>query len=297
MIHPFGLHSTGTTQDIVSNAPYLGVEGLKAVAAMVTILLVIYAVANKSLRRLMTPIALLVTLTVSLQILVWIDSLFGKTTDTTGRVALFAAVVLVVALLWELAASGEGVTNLHSKWFPRDARVMLFAGYILLVSSAVLFYSSLHDAKSQTLLESQFDSEEFVRSGIFFLGVPLVTTLCLIGMHRWRESQRQEPVDPVPNRPIRHRRLSISRSAPIDPGLNRHRPGRSGSTRPRTQPVAQRTAWPRLPQSCRWSGPAEGRCLTDIGRGSDQLHPSAARARAMTCHRRPPQLNPATLRP
>ena len=107
MIHPFGLHSTGTTQDIVSNAPYLGVEGLKAVAAMVTILLVIYAVANKSLRRLMTPIALLVTLTVSLQILVWIDSLFGKTTDTTGRVALFAAVVLVVALLWELAASGR----------------------------------------------------------------------------------------------------------------------------------------------------------------------------------------------
>ena len=196
VIHPFGLHSTGTTQDFVSNAPYLGVEGLKAVAAIVTILLVLYAVANKSLRRLMTPIALLVTLTVSLQILVWIDSLFGKTTDTTGRVALFAAVVLVVALLWELAASGEGVTNLHSKWFPRDARVMLFAGYILLVSSAVLFYSSLHDAKSQTLLESQFDSEAFVRSGIFFLGVPLVITLCLIGMHRWRESQRQEPVDP-----------------------------------------------------------------------------------------------------
>jgi hypothetical protein len=198
VIHPFGLHSTGTVQDFVSNAPYLGVEGLKAVAAIVTILLVIYAVANKSLRRLMTPIALLVTLTVSLQILVWIDSLFGKTTDTTGRVALFAAVVLVVALLWELAASGEGVTNLHSKWFPRDARVMLFGGYILLVSSAVLFYSSLHDAKSQTLLESQFDSEEFVRSGIFFLGVPLVITLCLIGIHRWRESQRQELLDPGP---------------------------------------------------------------------------------------------------
>lgn len=196
VIHPFGLHSTGTMQDFVSNAPYLGVEGLKAVAAMLTILLVLYAVANKSLRRLMTPIALLVTLTVSLQILVWIDSLFGKTTDTSGRVALFAAVVLVVALLWELAASGEGVTNLHSRWFPRDARVMLFGGYILLVSSAVLFYSSLHDAKSQTLLESQFDSEEFVRAGIFFLGVPLVITLCLIGMHRWRESQRQDRVDP-----------------------------------------------------------------------------------------------------
>jgi hypothetical protein len=189
----------------VTNAPYLGVEGLKAVAAMVTILVVLYAVATKSLRRLMTPIALFVTMTVSLQILVWVDSLFGKTTDTTGRVALFAAVVLVLALLWELAASGEGVTNVHSRWFPRDSRVMLYAGYILLVSTAVLFYSSLHDAKSNALLESQFDAEAYVRSGIFFLGVPLVITLCLIGLHRWREARSEEAIRPAaaPSPPAR----------------------------------------------------------------------------------------------
>jgi hypothetical protein len=124
IIHPFGLHSSGTVEDFVSNAPYLGVEGIKSMAAIVTILVVLWAVATRSLRRLITPIVLLVTLTVSLQILVWIDGLFGKTTDTTGRVALFAAVVLVVALVWELAASGEGVTNVHSRWFPRDARVI-----------------------------------------------------------------------------------------------------------------------------------------------------------------------------
>jgi hypothetical protein len=57
-----------------------------------------------------------------------------------------------------------------------------------MVSTAVLFFSSLHDAKSNELLESQFDAEEFVRDGIFFLGVPLVITLCLIGLHRWRAS-------------------------------------------------------------------------------------------------------------
>ena len=201
VIHPFGLHSSGTPDNFNTNAPYLGVEGLKAVAAMVTIAVVLYAFATKRLTRYRTPIALLVTMTVSLQVLVWIDSLFGKTTNTTGRVALFAAVVLVIALLWELAASGEGVTNIHSKWFPREARVMLYGGYILLVSSAVLFYSSLHDAKSGELLESQFDAEQWVRDGIFFLGVPLVITLCLIGLHRWRQSQHEalEAPDPAPS--------------------------------------------------------------------------------------------------
>ncbi|MGA8369999.1 MAG: hypothetical protein WB765_07690, partial [Acidimicrobiales bacterium] len=46
--------------------------------------------------------------------------------------------------------------------------------------------SSLHDAESTTLLESQFDAEQWVREGILFLGVPLVITLFLVGMQRWR---------------------------------------------------------------------------------------------------------------
>jgi hypothetical protein len=186
VVHPFGLQSSGTAHHLLTNAPYLGMEGLKSVAAMATIAAVLYALVTRAVHRLIVPISLLVTLTVSLELLTWIDLLFGKTTDTTGRVALFAAVVLVVALIWELASSGEGLTNLHSAGFPRDSRVMVYGGYILLVSTAVLFYSSLRDAESATLLEAQFDAEEWVREGILLLGVPLVITLFLIGMQRWR---------------------------------------------------------------------------------------------------------------
>jgi hypothetical protein len=209
IIHPFGLHSSGTTGHLVTNAPYLGVEGLKSVAAMATIVAVLYALATRAVRRLIVPLSLLITLTVSLELLTWVDLLFGKTTDTTGRVALFAAVVLVVALVWEMASSGEGLTNLHSTWFPRDSRVMLYAGYILLVSATVLFYSSLHDAESATLLEAQFDAEEWVRDGILFLGVPLVITLFLMGIQRWRA--RPTPVA----EPLSEERGSRPESAPV----------------------------------------------------------------------------------
>jgi hypothetical protein len=186
VIHPIGIQSSGTAGHLVTNAPYLGVEGLKSVAAMATLAVVLYALATRAVHRLIVPISLLVTLTVSLELLTWVDLLFGKTTDTTGRVALFAAVVLVVVLVWELAASGQGLTNLHSSGFPRESRVMLYGGYILLVSAAVLFYSSLHDSESATLLSAQFDAEQWVREGILFLGVPLVITLFLIGIQRWR---------------------------------------------------------------------------------------------------------------
>ena len=188
VIHPFGLQSSGTAGHLVTNAPYLGVEGLKSVAAIATMATVLYALATGAVRRLIVPISLLITLTVSLELVTWIDLLFGKTTDTTGRVALFAAMVLVVALVWELAASGEGLTNLHSSRFPRETRVMLYGGYILLVSAAVLFYSSLHDAKSAVLLHAQFDAEAWVREGLLFLGVPLIITLFLLGLKRWHSS-------------------------------------------------------------------------------------------------------------
>lgn len=196
VIHPFGLQSSGSAGHLVTNAPYLGLEGLKSVAAMATIAAVLYAVAKRAMRRLMVPLSLLITLTVSLELLTWVDLLFGKTINTTGRVALFAAVVLVVALVWELASSGEGLTNLHSTWFPRDSRVMVYGGYILLVSATVLFYSSLHDAESGTVLEAQFDAEQWVREGILFLGVPLVITLFLIGIQRWRSRPKPERLSP-----------------------------------------------------------------------------------------------------
>ncbi|MGA7417664.1 MAG: hypothetical protein WBW80_06695 [Acidimicrobiales bacterium] len=186
VVHPFGLTSSGRAGHLVTNAPNLGIEGLKSVAAMAVIAVVVYALATGAMHRLIVPVSLLITLTVSLELLTWIDLLFGKTSDTTGRVALFAGVVLVVALVWELASSGEGLTNLHSRQFPRESRVMLYGAYILLVSAAVLFFSSLHDAESTTLLESQFDAEQWVREGILFLGVPLVITLFLVGMQRWR---------------------------------------------------------------------------------------------------------------
>jgi hypothetical protein len=195
VIHPIGIQSSGTAGHLVTNAPYLGVEGLKSMAAMATIAVVLYALATRTVHRLMVPISLLITLTVSLELLTWVDLLFGKTTDTTGRVALAAAAVLVVVLVWELASSGQGLTNLHSSGFPRESRVMLYGGYVLLVSAAVLFYSSLHDAESATLLRSQFDAEEWVREGILFLGVPLVITLFLIGLKRWHPAS--EPVREV----------------------------------------------------------------------------------------------------
>lgn len=180
LVQPFGM-----TPD---NAPYMGVEGMRMVAGGLTIIAIIAAIALRRLRQWAIPIGLLLTLSVSLQLLTWIDLLYGKTGDVTGSLAIAASAIVIAALLWEITVSGEAITNVHGRWLPRDARVYLYPGYISLVAVTVLFYSSLHEVGTLRLVESQFDSEEWVREGILFLGIPLVITLFMTGVMRWRAS-------------------------------------------------------------------------------------------------------------
>jgi hypothetical protein len=194
--HPFGL-----TAD---NAPWIGYEGLKATAALITLAAVVVAAASRRLAQWRRPIALLLQMTVALQILEWVDSLYGGAArasggvKVTGQLALAAAVVLVLALSWEFAASGEEVTNGNAPRFPRDSRLMLFLGYIVVAAATSVFFSNIgtkEDGKWH-ILESQFEAEGYVQVGLLFLGGPLVLTIFILGFNRWRQQQAADRAEP-----------------------------------------------------------------------------------------------------
>ena len=174
------------------NAPYLGPEGIRAVVALLTVALVLAAVVLRKVRSWAVPISVLLVACVTIEVLSYIDLLYankGKLEEISpvGGLAIGGTIILVAALLWDLAVSGEAITNVEGRVFPRDTRVLAFVGYILLVAAAVLMFASLH-SESGKLLESSFDAESWVKQGILFLGVPLVLTLGIAGLHRWREA-------------------------------------------------------------------------------------------------------------
>lgn len=179
----------GITPD---NAPYLGAEGLRATAALLTVAVLVVAIALRRLRQWVLPITVLLIATVTIEVLSYIDLLYankGKLEEvgTTGGLAIGGAVILILALLWEVAVSGEAITNVPGRIFPRDTRVLSFLGYVLLVAASVLMFATLHD-ESGKLLPSSFDPDEWVREGILFLGIPLVMTFCIAALHRLRPS-------------------------------------------------------------------------------------------------------------
>ena len=90
------------------------------------------------------------------------------------------AVVLVVALSWDLLMSGKEFTNPDNHGFSRDVRVLLYVGYIMLVCTCVLYFSSQTLGDTNTPSERFFEAERVVQQGLVLLGTPYLLARFLI---------------------------------------------------------------------------------------------------------------------
>lgn len=107
-----------------------------------------------------------------LSVFYWV---YTQAIEVSQRRVLAQAVVLVVVLLWDLLMSGKEITNVDGPVFRRPFRVLLYLGYLMLVSSAILYFSSALSAKSNKSIENElFEAENIVRHGIVWLGAPLL---------------------------------------------------------------------------------------------------------------------------
>lgn len=106
---------------------------------------------------------------------------------------LIPAVLTVVAFLWDFLTSGEEVTNVEGRAFPRNTRVLLYAGYTMLVSTIVLFFAPV---TADSVFSEQgdlffvFNTELWPRYGLLLLGVPLLVTSFALSTSRGRSAQR-----------------------------------------------------------------------------------------------------------
>lgn len=98
-----------------------------------------------------------------------------------GRPAI-QAIVLMAALLWDVAMSGENLTNREGDNVPRHSRVLMYFGYIMLVATAVLFFSAIQGPGAEG---HEFESDMWPQLGIQLMGVPLVLTFFFANLGIW----------------------------------------------------------------------------------------------------------------
>jgi hypothetical protein len=153
---------------------------------------------------------------------------------------LIPGVLIVAAFLWDFLTSGEEVTNVEGRTFPRYARVLLYAGYIMLVSTIVLFFAPVtpNSIFNQQDLFFVFSADLWPRYGLLLLGVPLLLTNFLLALSHWRGRN-----DPHP--PLYGAASNAPHSPAYPPGYAPYRPGypqpvryppRPGQAPPNPQP-------------------------------------------------------------
>lgn len=155
-------------------------------------------------RRTMTSALLIAA--AALALISVLDWVFAKAIGVGTELSWAQAVVILIALSWDVLMSGETITNPAGRWFPRESRVMLFLGFIGFVATAVLFYSSQFEAETGVRSESLFESEGWPRFGITFLGIPLVAFFVVAAIQATARSrggeaaQAGETAEPSPAR-------------------------------------------------------------------------------------------------
>jgi hypothetical protein len=169
--------------------PHLSLTSLMASAALGTLLVLAWAIYKRRMRELQGLFALLLTLIVGLQVVAWIFDLYSQSSQLRFTIA--QAAVLLLALTWEITMSGKAITNQGGAWFPRHSRVLLYFGYIMLTSAAILFFSSVRVQSTGTSVEPLFEGEFWPRSGLILLGAPLLFTVFMLRLVNWIGTRHQ----------------------------------------------------------------------------------------------------------
>jgi hypothetical protein len=115
---------------------------------------------------------------------------------SASRVAVWGAVILLVAVAWDVAMSGESFTNHASRLVPRASRVFGFFGYTILLVATVVYYSAQHVAGSPgvAVADVHFEPDMWTKDGLWHLAFPLLLLLFLLGLFGARAADR--PSDP-----------------------------------------------------------------------------------------------------
>ena len=138
-----------------------------------------------------------VALNVALALVALMALALSRAANAGDTVVVVGALLMVIALLWDFAMSGEEFTNGSSRAFPRQSRVMLYAAYVLVVGALVVLTAGLaaHAGGDPVLEAVRLSVEGIALFALIFLGVPLLLTDFALGLGATRvahEARREE---------------------------------------------------------------------------------------------------------
>lgn len=178
----------------------LPIENMLQVAALGIVALCAYVIVwRRNNVFWLAVVRLALALNIGLLFIVWMSNLYDRAISASQSSAHHAiswaeALIVLIALGWDLLMSGETFTNRDDKAMPRHTRLLLYLGYILLTATLVVYFSAQSYTYAAGAHEAFFESEPWPQMGLQTLGPAMVVTTFALGvttlLRRKRQSER-----------------------------------------------------------------------------------------------------------
>lgn len=133
------------------------------------------------------PLLLLLLMNFGILLLQLLDGFVYEWLRGTAESGVTAAAIIVfVAILWDILMSGDDITNVDGKLFPRRSRVSLFFSYVMLAVAIVVFWGSMQGTRDyMAQARNLSDTDQLVELGIKILGPTTLLSLLVLRWGRW----------------------------------------------------------------------------------------------------------------
>jgi hypothetical protein len=138
------------------------------------------------------PLLLLLLMNFGILLLQWLDGFVYEWLRGTAESGVIAAAIIVfVAILWDILMSGDDITNVDGRLFPRRSRVSLFFAYVMLAVAVVVFWGTMRGTEEyRQTARNLADTDQLVELGIKILGPATLLTLLVLRWGRWTGPER-----------------------------------------------------------------------------------------------------------
>jgi hypothetical protein len=169
----------------------LKVPAIKLVVLTATVLiLATLALRRRLTRALAEPFVIVLGLIMGLQVIYWFIYLVQPALSSVlSASVIVAALLFLVAIVWDFLLAGEQVTNRTGAIFQRETRVLLYLGYVLVSTATLVYLKSVRFVGTEQVVPLGSQSNALEGFGAIGLGLPLIAYTFVQGLAHWRGTQ------------------------------------------------------------------------------------------------------------
>lgn len=164
----------------VQDVPHLSIGGIEATVAIAILMLAVSTGSTRlpGMKRWSAALLPLAALALVLLLLDFLLDVYSGAASAHTLLSVASVTFLLAGFGWDVALSGD-LTNSEGRRLRRPARVLIYMGYMLAATAAVLYFGSAHELGPWAVHDYFFDPDSQTALSLGLVGVSYAVVVCI----------------------------------------------------------------------------------------------------------------------